>query len=101
MADHLLERYRGRLGRFGREVRVAHAEQTVGARAPEPPPLSDPGAGNAAHQATRRQVMAVLDDSKLDEDEKQRVLAGITCPCCSGGGASMVVDLKRNGPPLA
>jgi hypothetical protein len=55
----------------------------------------------AMHDAIIRQVSELLADSDLSEEEKQRILASIACPCCGGAGPSLVIDLnKPSGGPV-
>jgi hypothetical protein len=72
----------------------------------EAPPEADfyVGGGSgvgAMHDAIIRQVSELLADSDLSEEEKQRILASIACPCCGGAGPSLVIDLnKPSGGPV-
>ncbi len=53
------------------------------------------------HDQIVRQVSDLLAESDLSEEEKQKILASIVCPCCGGAGPSMVFDLnpsKGDGP---
>ncbi len=55
----------------------------------------------AMHDQIVRQVSDLLAESDLSEEEKQKILASIVCPCCGGAGPSMVFDLnpaKGDGP---
>jgi hypothetical protein len=55
----------------------------------------------AMHDQIVQQVSELLAGSDLSEDEKQKILAQIVCPCCGGAGPSMVFDLnpsKGDGP---
>jgi hypothetical protein len=79
-----------------------------------PPPEADPTTGMfdmtdysgmsgavVMHDQIVRQVSDLLAESDLSEDEKQKILASIVCPCCGGAGPSMVFDLnptKGDGP---
>ena len=69
---------------------------------PEPDFYVGGGSGvGAMHDAIIRQVSELLADSGLSEEEKQRVLAAIACPCCGGAGPSLVIDLnKPSGGPV-
>jgi hypothetical protein len=94
MSDDPLLRYRGRLGRHARALGRLGARTAPTAPKAEEAPAADDRGGHSAHIATRRQVMDILDRSDIDEREKQRILAGMSCPCCSGNGAGMMLDLK-------
>ena len=97
MTDEFLQQFRGRLGRWGRALQAARAEEAAQDALPKKeaaPGSNEPaGAGSEAHLAMRRDVMQVLDRSDLDETQKQRILAGMMCPCCSGSGTSMVLEI--------
>ena len=48
----------------------------------------------ALHELFREQAAVVLDDADIDEEEKQSILAAMTCPCCGAGTMSFSVSLK-------
>jgi hypothetical protein len=37
----------------------------------------------------------MLERADLDEEQKQRLLVAMSCPCCGAGGLSLTVKLKR------
>lgn len=45
------------------------------------------------HEAFQREVQKMLADTDISEEDRQRILTGMVCPCC-GSGASVVVPLK-------
>jgi hypothetical protein len=45
------------------------------------------------HLEFQTQIMSMLDDSTLSEEDKQRILVSLQCPCCGGGGASFTMQL--------
>jgi hypothetical protein len=49
--------------------------------------------GGSLHETFQREVQKMLEDVDLSEEDRQKILTGMLCPCC-GGGASMVVKLK-------
>ena len=54
------------------------------------------GAGPSAadiHAQFQAQIMQMLDDSDMSEEEKQRILVTMQCPCCGGTGASLTVKM--------
>ena len=56
----------------------------------------------ALHELFREQAAAVLDDAAIGEEEKQSILAAMTCPCCGAGTMSFTVSLKpKRGKFLA
>lgn len=66
------------------------------ARAPTTPEQSTVtyGAG-ALHDLFAQQMRTLLDRTDLDEEQKQAVLLGASCPCCGAGGFSFTAKLKR------
>ncbi|HLH89966.1 MAG TPA: hypothetical protein VKX28_16050 [Xanthobacteraceae bacterium] len=48
----------------------------------------------ALHELFREQAAAVLDDAEIGEEEKQGILAAMTCPCCGTGTMGFSVSLK-------
>jgi hypothetical protein len=55
----------------------------------------------AMHDQIIQQVSELLAGTDLSEEEKQKILASISCPCCGGSGPSLVFDLnppKGDGP---
>jgi hypothetical protein len=48
----------------------------------------------ALHELFREQAAAMLGDAQVSEDEKQSILAALTCPCCGAGSMSVSVKLK-------
>jgi hypothetical protein len=48
----------------------------------------------ALHELFREQAAAVLEDAAIGEEEKQSMLAAMTCPCCGAGSMSFSVSLK-------
>jgi len=105
MSEPVLDRYRGFYGRFARDIELMRAEEEIShVEAAEASDVSPSGVGgNVAHTRMRQQVMELLDRSDLGERQKQRILAGMTCPCCSGSGTSMILELDTaddGGSPM-
>jgi hypothetical protein len=48
----------------------------------------------ALHELFREQAAAVLDNAEVGEEEKQSILAAMTCPCCGAGTMSFSVSMK-------
>jgi len=48
----------------------------------------------ALHALFREQAAAVLDNAEIGEEEKQGILAAMTCPCCGAGTMSVSVKLR-------
>lgn len=68
-------------------------------RAPKRPKIGRIYTGDEAlHDLFREQAAAVLDDADIGEDEKQSILAAMTCPCCGAGSMSISVPLKSKKP---
>ena len=77
---------------------------------PEEPPY-DPYAGAygydpamagamAMHDEVIRQVSDLLAGTDMSEEDKQKILASIACPCCGGAGPSLVFDLNPSKGPV-
>ena len=68
------------------------------------PPSGD-GAGDAAdpisvsnlslHELFEQQARNMLEGADIDEEQKQRILVAMACPCCGAGGMSFSVKLKQ------
>jgi hypothetical protein len=87
-----------------RFVEVTDAEIDAVARdfAGRAPTSVPPAAQPSMHELFNRQVRDVLDNSGLDEDEKQSILVAMACPCCGGGAASLTFRLRpksKNAAP--
>jgi hypothetical protein len=53
-------------------------------------------AGNASlHDLFQQQVWQVLDQSDLDEEQKQTILVAMNCPCCGAGGMNYTAKINR------
>ncbi|HEY6257087.1 MAG TPA: hypothetical protein VIY51_14985 [Xanthobacteraceae bacterium] len=48
----------------------------------------------ALHDLFQQQMRSMLDRTDLDEEQKQAVLLGASCPCCGAGGFSFTAKLK-------
>ena len=48
----------------------------------------------ALHELFREQAAAVLDDAEIGEEEKQSILAAMTCSCCGAGTLSFSVKMR-------
>ena len=55
----------------------------------------------ALHELFREQAAAMLENADIGEEEKQSILAAMTCPCCGAGSMSVSVKLKRPGRFIA
>ena len=49
--------------------------------------------GGSLHESFQREIQKLLETVEMSEEDRQKILTGMICPCC-GGGASMVVKLK-------
>ncbi len=54
----------------------------------------DPAAGLSLHDLFGQQTREILDNSDLDEEQKQSILVAMQCPCCSGGTGAFTFKLK-------
>ena len=81
--------------------RKAAARKTKGP--PKRPKIGRIFTGDQAlHELFREQAAAVLDNAEIGEEEKQSVLAAMSCPCCGAGTMSFSVSLKpRRGKFVA
>jgi hypothetical protein len=41
------------------------------------------------------QINEMLERADLSEEQKQLILASLSCPCCGSGGVSLSVKLKE------
>ena len=48
----------------------------------------------ALHELFREQAAALLDNAEIGDEEKQSILAAMTCPCCGAGTLSISVKLR-------
>ncbi len=53
------------------------------------------GSGPPLHELFQQQARAVLDNSDLDEQAKDAILALMNCPCCGTGGMNYVAKINR------
>jgi hypothetical protein len=51
----------------------------------------------ALHELFQQQAAAILDQADIDEEQKQSILAAMSCPCCGAGGMSLSVSLRPKG----
>jgi hypothetical protein len=49
----------------------------------------------ALHELFREQAAAMLENAEIGEEERQTILAAMTCPCCGAGSMSVSVKLKK------
>jgi hypothetical protein len=54
----------------------------------------DPAATASLHDFFSQQTREILENSDLDEEQKQSILVAMQCPCCGGGTASFTFKLK-------
>jgi hypothetical protein len=47
----------------------------------------DPAATASLHDLFAQKTREILDNSDLDEEQKQSILVAMQCPCCGGAGA--------------
>ena len=48
----------------------------------------------ALHELFQQQAAEILDEADIDEEQKQSILAAMSCPCCGAGGMSLSVSLR-------
>jgi len=49
------------------------------------------------HQLFEQQTARMLERADLNEEQKQSLLIGMSCPCCGAGGFSFTARLRRGG----
>ena len=49
------------------------------------------------HQLFEQQTARMLERADLNEEQKQSLLIGMSCPCCGAGGFSFTARLRRSG----
>lgn len=49
--------------------------------------------GNAMHLDFEQQIQNILATWDLSDEDRQSILAGMSCPCCGGNGASFTIPL--------
>ena len=63
---------------------------------PAPPSDDQIFAGNLSlHALFQQQTAAMLERADLNDEQKQTILIGMSCPCCGAGGMSFTAKLKR------
>jgi hypothetical protein len=73
-----------------RAVTDAEIDQVL-AEAFTPP---NPAATASLHDLFSQQTREILENSDLDEEQKQSILVAMQCPCCGGGTGSFTFKLK-------
>lgn len=49
---------------------------------------------SAAHTEFRDQVAELLESVDMSEEDRQRVLASLSCTCCGGSGLTLAFEIK-------
>ncbi|MBV8747922.1 MAG: hypothetical protein JO134_23075 [Xanthobacteraceae bacterium] len=57
-----------------------------------PPPA--PATTASLHDLFTQQTREILENSDLDEEQKQSILVAMQCPCCGGGTGAFTFKLK-------
>jgi hypothetical protein len=47
------------------------------------------------HALFEQQARQLIDRADLDEEQKQKILLAMSCPCCGGGAISFTAKLRR------
>jgi hypothetical protein len=47
------------------------------------------------HALFEQQARQLVDRADLDEEQKQKILLAMSCPCCGGGAMSFTTKLRR------
>jgi hypothetical protein len=53
------------------------------------------GSDLSLHDLFEQQARHWLERADVDEEQKQTILAALSCPCCGSGGMSFSVKLKE------
>ena len=56
--------------------------------------FTPPAATASLHDLFAQQTREILENSDLDEEQKQSILVAMQCPCCSGGTGAFTFKLK-------
>ena len=52
--------------------------------------------GLSLHALFEQQARQLIDRADLDEEQKQKILLAMSCPCCGGGTMSFTAKLRRS-----
>lgn len=72
-----------------------------GSAAAPSPPENDPVqySNRSIHDVVQQQIAELLADADISEEDRQRILIAMSCPCCGAGGLSFSIELKgKSGP---
>ena len=51
--------------------------------------------GASMHEAFARHVRALLADADISDEDREKLLTNMSCPCCGGSASSITVQLKK------
>ncbi|MBT3915818.1 MAG: hypothetical protein HOF23_05545 [Rhodospirillaceae bacterium] len=51
--------------------------------------------GGSVHENFTQQVQKIATTADLSEEDRQKILANMGCPCCGGNGASFTIKLDE------
>jgi hypothetical protein len=51
--------------------------------------------GLSLHALFEQQARQLIERADLDEEQKQKILLAMSCPCCGGGAMSFTAKLRR------
>jgi len=85
---------------------MARRKQNTRVRRPTKRGLPEPAAPAASegqisysdlslHALFEQQARQLIDRADLDEEQKQKILLAMSCPCCGGGAMSFTAKLRR------
>ena len=49
--------------------------------------------GNSMHTDFLNQIETLLSQSEITDEERQKILSNLSCPCCGGSATSFTVKL--------
>ncbi len=52
--------------------------------------------GGSIHTGFVQQVQNLMAESDLSQEDREKILSNMSCPCCGGNGASFTVKLNKN-----
>ena len=52
--------------------------------------------GLSLHALFEQQARQLIDRADLDEEQKQKILLAMNCPCCGGGAIWFTAKLRRS-----
>ena len=51
--------------------------------------------GGSLHTNFLQQIEELMANSNVGEEDREKILANMSCPCCGGGAASFILELGK------